>query len=262
MKNLNCIHVVAYLDAFIEKEMLYISLEFCDGGDLKGYLKKNPDPLTERKCWRLLLHITLGMEYLHSRRILHRDLKSENVLLHSQPEDGVRIADLGLSKMLTNTASGAETLCGTPRYLSPEEALGKGRYNEKSDIWALGCIHYELLSERHRGPFDDATKIDQLLKMIVNNDPPALPEGLDEGLVFIMRELMLKDCKLRLRLQDLLKLDVVVEAAAKHNVDLNSDGPPEARRKSTRFSFGSSRGEPAQAASQGRDSAAERPGFC
>merc|ERR1719329_425973 len=220
MKNLNCIHVVAYLDAFIEKEMLYISLEFCDGGDLKGYLKKNPDPLTERKCWRLLLHITLGMEYLHARRILHRDMKSENVLLHSQPEDGVRIADLGLSKMLTNTASGAETLCGTPRYLSPEEATGKGRYNEKSDIWALGVIHFELCSEGHHGPFDEATKLQQLLNMIVNTEPLALPMDIDPGLADLGRQLMLKDSKLRPQLKDLLAQEVVIQRAGQFDINL------------------------------------------
>ena len=86
---------------------------------------------------------------MHSKDVLHRDLKTMNVFLSKQ--DKVRLGDLGVAKVLSNTAAFAHTMVGTPYYLSPELCEEKP-YNEKSDIWSLGCILYELCSLKH--PFD------------------------------------------------------------------------------------------------------------
>eukprot|EP00746_Dinoflagellata_sp_MGD_P128474 gnl/MRDRNA2_/MRDRNA2_62841_c0_seq1.p1 gnl/MRDRNA2_/MRDRNA2_62841_c0~~gnl/MRDRNA2_/MRDRNA2_62841_c0_seq1.p1 ORF type:complete len:860 (+),score=114.16 gnl/MRDRNA2_/MRDRNA2_62841_c0_seq1:81-2660(+) len=218
LKQLRCAHIVEYFDAFVERDHLYLVMQFCEGGDLQSHLQMtHRQPLPERKIWRMSLHMALGLKYLHGRRIMHRDLKSENVFLTGK-EDGVKIGDLGLAKMLTNTAVGASTLCGTPRYLSPEEAKGSKHYDYKSDVWALGVIVYELCSEEHRGPFDEANTMPLLLQHIVEAQPPPLPQHLDENLKFVCNILMEKDFIKRPNINELLAMPCVAENAEKHGV--------------------------------------------
>ena len=81
----------------------------------------------------------MGIQALHSKNVLHRDLKSANVFLTSNKY--VKIGDFGISKVLDSTS--AKTFVGTPYYLSPEVCSNK-KYDLRSDLWSLGCILYEL----------------------------------------------------------------------------------------------------------------------
>jgi NIMA (never in mitosis gene a)-related kinase len=83
---------------------------------------------------------------MHSKNILHRDLKLSNIFLCSNGD--IKIGDFGISKILTGTEQFAETMVGTPYYLSPE-ICKKNQYREKSDIWSLGCVLYELMNMKH-----------------------------------------------------------------------------------------------------------------
>ncbi len=112
-------------------------MEYCEGGDLDKYLRKNKDsPLEEDIVWKFFIQISLGVYALHKKKILHRDLKTLNIFLTK--DNQVKIGDLGVAKSLVNT-NYASTFIGTPYYLSPEICDEKP-YNEKSDVWALGCI--------------------------------------------------------------------------------------------------------------------------
>ena len=91
----------------------------------------------------------LGLQYLHANRILHRDIKTINMFLAKG--DCIKIGDLGVAKELNATNNMAKTIVGTPYYLSPELCEEKP-YNNKSDIWSLGCVLYELCTLRH--PFE------------------------------------------------------------------------------------------------------------
>ena len=75
-------------------------------------------PLEEAKIWRLLIQMCIGLEYLHKKKVLHRDIKTMNMFL-SKGED-IRIGDLGVAKVLEDTTNFAHTMVGTPYYLSPE----------------------------------------------------------------------------------------------------------------------------------------------
>ena len=81
------------------------------------------------------------MQYIHDLKILHRDLKTSNMFLTSNGT--IKIGDFGISKVLEETAQNAETVVGTPYYLSPEICQNKP-YSFKSDVWSIGCILYEL----------------------------------------------------------------------------------------------------------------------
>lgn len=238
MKQLSCPHVIGYLDAFIEGGSMFIILEFCEGGDLKAFFMKNSaKALAERTIWRLFLRIALGLEYLHSKRILHRDIKSENIFLTGVDE--VRIGDLGLARMLGSTTMMASTLCGTPKYLSPEEASGTTRYDEKCDVWALGVIVYEMCSEKHMGPFL-AQSLPALLDKIANEEAPPLPRRTPLALREACTAMLEKDPRVRPNVSEMLLWPSVLDNAERHKVwevaskDCSdaTDGPSSSRQPS------------------------------
>ena len=155
-------YIVKYYDSFIEKNMLNIFMEYCEGGDLSQYMKQfNGKPLHENKIWKFFIQMCLGLDYIHQKKILHRDIKSLNIFLTK--DENIRIGDLGVAKVLAETTNFAHTMVGTPYYLSPEMAEEKP-YNEKSDVWALGCVLYQLCTGRH--PFEASNQAALLLKII------------------------------------------------------------------------------------------------
>jgi len=138
MAALDSPYVVRYYDSFIEGGVLCIVMEYCDRGDLQRVIRKQEGRLLpEERVWIVFLQVALGLAYLHSRRTLHRDLKSANVFMCAG--DVVKIGDLGVARVLGTESFFARTVCGTPYYLSPELVEGLP-YNDKSDMWALGCI--------------------------------------------------------------------------------------------------------------------------
>ena len=144
LSKLTCKYIVKYYDSFIDSDFnLNIIMEYCDNGDLNTYIqnqKKIKKYLTENEIWNFFIQISLGLAYIHSKKILHRDLKPMNIFLTKKNE--IKIGDLGVAKFLS-TNSNAVTCIGTPYYLSPEICKEKP-YNSKGDVWALGCILYEL----------------------------------------------------------------------------------------------------------------------
>ena len=120
MADLDNAYVVRYYDSFIEAGVLCIIMEFCDRGDLQRMIKRqtaHAAPFPEETVWNLFLQIALGVQYLHERRTLHRDLKTANVFLCSGLR--VKIGDLGVARVLGTETFFAKTCCGTPYYLSP-----------------------------------------------------------------------------------------------------------------------------------------------
>ncbi len=117
-------------------------MEYAAGGDLaQRLISRKPHHLAEHELWHYLLQLLEGLSYLHSQRILHRDLKPANIFLDEV--GNVKIGDLGLGRILGSKSDVARTGVGTPLYFSPELCMDKP-YDTKSDIWALGCLIYEL----------------------------------------------------------------------------------------------------------------------
>ena len=117
-------------------------LEFIKDGDLQTFLKnwkKKGDLLDEKVVVNWFIQLLFGVKALHSKNVLHRDLKSANIFLTSNKT--LKIGDFGISKVLDNTS--AKTFVGTPYYLSPEVCENRP-YSLSSDLWALGCIVYEM----------------------------------------------------------------------------------------------------------------------
>jgi len=150
LSQMDSAYVVKYYDSYLETDSLYIVMEFCNKGDLQSLIKKAKDKnlicLKEHVTWNIGLQIILGLYYLHRKKILHRDLKCANVFLKkddSQPYFSVKIGDLGVAKLLETSTAFAQTIVGTPYYLSPELCADQP-YRDKSDVWALGVVLYEV----------------------------------------------------------------------------------------------------------------------
>ena len=164
LSSLNSSYIVKYYESFVESNNLNIIMEYCDGGDLSNYLnnhKKSGKYMNEDKIWKFFIQICIGLMYIHNKKILHRDLKALNIFLTK--DEKVRIGDLGVAKVLSQQTNFARTFVGTPYYLSPEICEEKP-YNEKSDIWALGCILYEMASFKH--PFNASNQGALILKIL------------------------------------------------------------------------------------------------
>eukprot|EP00930_Biecheleria_cincta_P096764 TRINITY_DN8855_c0_g1_i1.p1 TRINITY_DN8855_c0_g1~~TRINITY_DN8855_c0_g1_i1.p1 ORF type:complete len:1259 (+),score=208.04 TRINITY_DN8855_c0_g1_i1:84-3860(+) len=157
MRALQHPHIVALRDHFITEASLElcIVMEFCDSGDLRGVVKertqvKPPKLIPEPQIMTWFVQMTLALNYMHLRHILHRDLKSSNVFLTTNASKGhdVRLGDFGISRVLEGTVDVAATVVGTPYYMSPEVCKAEP-YGYKSDIWALGCVLYEMCMLKH-----------------------------------------------------------------------------------------------------------------
>ncbi|XP_037352575.1 serine/threonine-protein kinase Nek2 [Talpa occidentalis] len=144
-------NIVRYYDRIIDRTntTLYIVMEYCEGGDLASVISKGTKErqyLEEEFVLRVMTQLTLALKECHRRSdgghtVLHRDLKPANVFLDAK--QNVKLGDFGLARILNHDTSFAKTFVGTPYYMSPEQ-MSRMSYNEKSDIWSLGCLLYEL----------------------------------------------------------------------------------------------------------------------
>ena len=99
LSRLNSPYIVKYYDSFTDKNNINIIMEYCENGDLGIHLKKQMGKaLPEQKIWKFFIEMCLGIQYLHTNKVLHRDIKTINMFLTK--EDKVRIGDLGVAKLL------------------------------------------------------------------------------------------------------------------------------------------------------------------
>jgi serine/threonine protein kinase len=164
----------------------FFSLEYCPGGSLSGRLKQ--EQLPPREAAALVETLALAMQAAHDAHVIHRDLKPHNVLLLA---DGTpKITDFGLAKKLEieegKTRTGA--IMGTPSYMAPEQAAGKKQVGPPADIYALGAILYQLLTERP--PFLAKTPLDTILKVL--NDEVIPPRRINAKLPRDLETICLK----------------------------------------------------------------------
>ena len=229
LSSINCEYVVKYIESFIEDNNLYIIMEYCEGGDLSKYLKlfnsskkvhennfikntkfnnnlNNINYLSDSKIWSFFIQISLGLYYLHSKKILHRDIKSLNIFITKK---GVaKLGDLGVAKVLSS--SFANTFVGTPYYLSPEMCEEKP-YNEKSDVWALGCILYELITFKH--PFNALNQGALIIKIIKGKYEPLPNCFANSDLKKIVDLILEKNYHKRPFVSDILTNTIVINKA-------------------------------------------------
>ncbi|NWS97235.1 NEK5 kinase, partial [Mionectes macconnelli] len=145
MKHAN---IVTFYASLQEKNKLYIVMEYCEGGDLMKRINMQHGVLfDEDQILSWFVQISLGLKHIHDKKILHRDVKAQNIFL-SNNGMVAKLGDFGIARQLNSTMEFAHTCVGTPYYLSPEICENRP-YNNKTDIWSLGCVLYELCTLKH-----------------------------------------------------------------------------------------------------------------
>ncbi|KAI8970300.1 kinase-like domain-containing protein [Mycotypha africana] len=138
-------HIVSMHDLYESKDAVYIVTDLASGGELFQQLL-NKGSYTEKDASNLTKQMLEGLQYLHARDIVHRDMKPENLLFQTPAENAnLMITDFGLSKILKGRDDILTTACGTPGYVAPE-VLRQTGHNKPVDLWSVGVILYTLLS--------------------------------------------------------------------------------------------------------------------
>lgn len=199
-------NVINYVDSFLSRKSdhLCIVMEFADSGDLSTRIKKTYGVnFRETQVLDWVIQLTLCLSYIHNRKILHRDIKSQNVFLTNQ--NIVKLGDFGIARTLAGTYDQAKTFVGTPYYLSPELILERP-YDHRSDIWALGVVIYELMSLKH--PFN-ATSMKGLMQRILRVQYEPVPKLYSTELRNLIPRFLTKEPSHRIKLEELLELPII-----------------------------------------------------
>nr|XP_011754221.1 serine/threonine-protein kinase Nek11 isoform X5 [Macaca nemestrina] len=199
--------IVKFHASFVEQDNFCIITEYCEGRDLDYKIQEYKEAgkiFPDNQIIEWFIQLLLGVDYMHERRILHRDLKSKNIFLKNNL---LKIGDFGVSRLLMGSCDLATTLTGTPYYMSPEALKHQG-YDTKSDIWSLACILYEMCCMNHA--FAGSNFLSIVLK-IVEGDTPSLPERYPKELNAIMESMLNKNPSLRPSAIEILKIPYIDE---------------------------------------------------
>ena len=183
-------NVISYKQAFFDEseQLLCLVMEYADGGDLlqriQNYQKKGTY-MSENFIWSLIAQLANGLKALHDLDIVHRDLKSANVFLTK--EGGVKLGDMNVSKISKRCLEHTQT--GTPYYASPE-VWQDMPYDNRSDLWSLGCVIYECTCLKPPFRADD---LPGLFKKVVKGEYPPLPRTFSNELQMIVASLIVTD---------------------------------------------------------------------
>ena len=198
--------VISYKEAFFDEKdsTLGIVMEFADGGDLYQKIvehKKSAMFFEETDIWRIFIQILKGLKALHDLKILHRDLKSANVFLST---DGTaKLGDLNVSKVARRGLGYTQT--GTPYYASPEVWKDQP-YDNKSDIWSLGCVLYEMITLRP--PFR-AQNMEGLYNKVIKGQFNRIPDRFSNELFEIVKLLIQVNTDTRPSCDEILRHPII-----------------------------------------------------
>ena len=160
-------NIVTIYDLGESDGQLFIAMELVDGRDLSSLIALSEPLALERKL-DIVIEVLQGLSYAHERGVIHRDIKPSNVRVAS--DGSVKIMDFGIARLQSADATGSGAIIGTPTYMAPEQ-ITNGAITPATDIFAVGCLLYELLA--YRKPFEGET-VHGVLYQVLTTDPKPL----------------------------------------------------------------------------------------
>eukprot|EP01139_Manchomonas_bermudensis_P020820 Amastigsp_a679953_50.p2 type:complete len:234 gc:universal Amastigsp_a679953_50:713-12(-) len=174
MQRCRHVNIVNFVDSYLLEDELWVAMEYMEGGALTDILEANQ--MTEPQIARTCLEVLKGLEVLHAQGIIHRDIKSDNILMGSDGQ--VKITDFGYCAQLTKERTNRNSIVGTPYWMSPEVVKRKN-YGPKVDIWSLGIMAIEMVEQEP--PYMDESPL-RALYLIATTGTPELrsPDALSD----------------------------------------------------------------------------------
>ena len=217
MKSMKIPTFIEFYDYENDNDTQKIYMEYADQGTLENKIakmKNDGKDFTNEEIFDYLIDILLALYTLNKKGIVHRDIKSENILLKTEQINDknvtiAKLSDLGLGRQIEGV-SGAYTTCGTAYYVCPEIAAGEKKYSYNADIWSLGIVLYELIV-KNKPWFDPKMSTTEFFEFVVSTKYPPLPENTDEQLKYLVKIMLKKDPDRRPACEDILTLDFMYE---------------------------------------------------
>lgn len=176
-------NILNLIDADIHNGQVFIVSEYAEEGSLYDKLKKE-GKLPLQKALEITIGILNGLEYLHNKRIIHRDIKPQNILMQGETP---RLADFGISRTMQTSSLHSTQIVGTPSYMSPESFEGKR--NVQTDLWSVGIVLYQLL--KGNLPFSQENPSERMFA-IMNRDFAPLPDEIPSSLKQVIKRTLEK----------------------------------------------------------------------
>lgn len=221
LKSLDHKYIIKLLDVIDTPRTMYLIMELAESGDLLDFINVKRY-LSERIARTLFKDLVEGMEHCHSKNIVHRDLKCENLLLDSKYR--LKISDFGFARR--TQGNNLETYCGSYAYAAPEVILGTPYIGEAADIWSMGIVLYAMMAGKL--PFKDSdvrTLLNEITTTLV------FPNRLTTEAKDLVRHMLVFNPKERLTIDEIkehpwYKMDGEASRRARDNCTKSSLGPP------------------------------------
>ena len=217
LSEINSENIVKFYDSFTDKKSFNIMMEYCDGFDLRKFIeehKKSNGYIKKNIVLYISLEICNGLKEIHKNDLIHRDLKPDNLFLNADLT--IKISDFGLSRKFQNIYDYVRTKVITMQYIAPELLNGQ-EYNNKVDVWSLGCIIYELCTLNF---CFESNSMNGLLRKITNNNHGKIDTNLyGEDLQKLIDSLLNKNYKQRPSVDDIINMiNKILSESFKENI--------------------------------------------
>jgi len=203
LKKMEHPNIIKFHEVFMTKKgRLCIVMEYADGGDVHSEIKKQEGKLLpEARILSWFVQTCFALHHVHDRRVLHRDLKTQNIFLMGNGQ--IKLGDFGIARVLEATKDYAKTMVGTPYYLSPE-IIEDLPYAYKTDVWSCGIVLFEMATLQH--PFNADTLV-VLAGNILQDEVPPIDKMYSPELYGLIKRMLRKEARERPSFREVLKCE-------------------------------------------------------